>query len=160
MCASARRAAPVEKVAPGAPQIVLHWVCTNAQHGTERDRVSESTTQFRRYLATGNAAAQNLPANSGRQSQPRANLGTAHRSDPASNAGAAPTIALTCTAQASAAPGATSFIVQPAAAAGWLYGFDTSVGSAAPPDTLGTYLMTPFGPDPSPTVARPWRGNP
>ena len=53
---------------------------------------------------------------------------------------------------------ATTIVVTPTASR--LYGFDTSVGSAAPPDTLGTYLMTPFGPDPSPTVARPWRGNP
>ncbi|NLG43548.1 MAG: hypothetical protein GX547_09900, partial [Phycisphaerae bacterium] len=41
---------------------------------------------------------------------------------------------------------ATTIVVAPVASR--LYGFDTSVGSAAPPDTLGAYLMTPFGPDP------------
>ncbi|MBP9027105.1 MAG: hypothetical protein KBH81_13295, partial [Phycisphaerae bacterium] len=45
---------------------------------------------------------------------------------------------------------ATTIVMAPTA--GRLYGFDTSVGSAAPPDTLGTYLMTRFGPDPSPTA--------
>jgi len=42
---------------------------------------------------------------------------------------------------------ARTIVVAPAASR--LYDFDTSVGSAAPPDTLGGYVMTPFGPDPS-----------
>ena len=53
--------------------------------------------------------------------------------------------------QSAAAPGsATRFVIRPAAAGGRLHEFDTSVGTAAPPDTLGGYLMTPFGGDPSP----------
>jgi photosystem II stability/assembly factor-like uncharacterized protein len=42
----------------------------------------------------------------------------------------------------------TMFVVQPTVSR--MYGFDTSVGSAAPPPTLGGHPMTAFGPDPSP----------
>jgi hypothetical protein len=44
------------------------------------------------------------------------------------------------------------FVIQPvpAGSSRSLYWFDTSVGSAAPPDTLGGHAMTPFGPDPQP----------
>jgi hypothetical protein len=47
---------------------------------------------------------------------------------------------------------ATHFVVKQAPAGSRLYGFDTSVGTAAPPDTLGGHPMTAFGPDPSPLM--------
>ena len=49
--------------------------------------------------------------------------------------------------QSAAASGiARRLVIRPITAGGRLREFDTSIGTAAPPDTLGAYLMTPFGP--------------